>query len=174
MGFCIFLCEVFETFHFHLVPSYGHSRLRSFGLFYYLMTETETSFETWTSTFFSHIRDKVCQPKGDEVTGEWIKLHNGELNGLYSSPNILWVIKSRRMSWSGHIVRMGECREAQKVWCVNLEEREHLEEPGVDGKIILRWIFRKWDVGAWNWSIWLRIETIVGGCCKSANETWVP
>jgi hypothetical protein len=79
------------------------------------MTETKTTFENWTSTFFSHIRDKVCQPKGDEVTGEWIKLHNGELNGLYSSPNILWVIKSRRMRWSEHVVRMGECRGAQKV-----------------------------------------------------------
>jgi hypothetical protein len=47
-------------------------------------------------------------PKRDEVTGEWGKLHSEELNDLYSSPNIVWVIKSRRMRWAGHIVRMGE------------------------------------------------------------------
>jgi hypothetical protein len=76
------------------------------------MTEAETSSEIWTSTLFSHMGGKVFQPKGDEVTGEWIKLHNGELNDLYSPPNILWVIKSGRLRWSGHVVRMGECRGA--------------------------------------------------------------
>jgi hypothetical protein len=46
----------------------------------------------------------------DEVTGEWRRLHNGELNDLYCSPNIVRVIKSRRMRWAGHVVRMGEER----------------------------------------------------------------
>jgi hypothetical protein len=44
-------------------------------------------------------------------------------------------------------------------WCENLRERDDLEDPGVDGRIILRWIFRKWDVGVWTGSIWLRIRT---------------
>ena len=44
-------------------------------------------------------------------------------------------------------------------WWENLRERDHLEEPGVDGRIILRWIFRKWDMGAWTGSSWLRIWT---------------
>ena len=44
--------------------------------------------------------------KGDEVTGEWRKLHNQDLHDLYSSPTVVWVIKSRRMRWAGHVARM--------------------------------------------------------------------
>ena len=113
LGFCIFPCEVFKTFHFHLVPSRGgHSTLRSFGLLYYLITETETSSEIQTCTLFSHLGDKVFQPKEDEVKREWKKLYNEELNDLCSLPNIVWVFKSRKMRWSGHVARMGECRGA--------------------------------------------------------------
>ena len=50
---------------------------------------------------------RVFGPKKDEVTGEWKKLHNEELNDLYSLPNIVRVVKSRRMRWAGHVVRMG-------------------------------------------------------------------
>jgi hypothetical protein len=50
---------------------------------------------------------KIKRPKRDEVTGEWRKLHNGELHHLYSSPNIIRQIKSRRMRWAGHVARMG-------------------------------------------------------------------
>ena len=50
-----------------------------------------------------------------EVTGEWRRLHNEEINDLYSSPNIVRVIKSRRMRWAGHVTRMGEEREVYRV-----------------------------------------------------------
>jgi hypothetical protein len=50
---------------------------------------------------------RIFGTKRDEVTGEWRKLHNEELNDLYSSPNIVRVIKSRRMRWAGHVARMG-------------------------------------------------------------------
>jgi hypothetical protein len=53
--------------------------------------------------------------KMDKVIGEWRKLHNEELNGLYSSPNILRLIKSRRMSWAGQVARMGERRDVLRV-----------------------------------------------------------
>ena len=51
----------------------------------------------------------------DEVTGEWRRLHKDELNDLYSSPNIVRVIKSRRMRWAGHVTRMGEERGVYRV-----------------------------------------------------------
>jgi hypothetical protein len=51
----------------------------------------------------------------DEVTGEWRKLHNEELNDLYSLPNIVRVVKSRRMRWAGQVVRMGEDRSVHRV-----------------------------------------------------------
>jgi len=97
--------------------------------------------------------------KRDEVTGELRKLHNEELNDLYSSPNNFRVIKSRRMRWAGHMARMGERRGVYRGLAGNLREQEHLEDSGVDGRIILRCIFRKWDVWAWAGSSWLRIGT---------------
>jgi hypothetical protein len=54
-------------------------------------------------------------PKRDEVTGEWRKLHSEELHNLYSSPNNIKQIKSRRMRWAGHVARMGEGRNLQRV-----------------------------------------------------------
>jgi len=57
----------------------------------------------------------IFGPKRDEVRGEWRKLHNEELNDLYCSPNIVRVIKSRRMKWAGHVARMGEGRGVNRV-----------------------------------------------------------
>jgi hypothetical protein len=58
---------------------------------------------------------RIFGPKRDEVTGDWRKLHNEELHNLYSSPNIIRMIKSRRMRWAEHVVRMGEERNEYRV-----------------------------------------------------------
>ena len=93
------------------------------------------------------------------MTGKWRKLHNEELNDLYWSHNNVWVIKSRRMRWTGHVARRGIEEVNTGFWWGNLREGDHLEEPGVDGRIILRWVFMKWGVGIWTGLGWPRIET---------------
>jgi hypothetical protein len=65
--------------------------------------------------FENRVLRRVFGPKRDEVTGEWRKLHNKELNDLYSLPNIVRVVKSRRMRWAGHVARMGKNRGVYRV-----------------------------------------------------------
>ena len=65
--------------------------------------------------FEDRVLRKIFEPKRDEVTGEWRTLHNEALDGLYYSPTIIWVIKSRRMRWVGNVARMGERRGVYRV-----------------------------------------------------------
>jgi len=72
---------------------------------------------------------RIFGPKSDEVTGEWRRLHGEELNDLYSSPNIVRVIKSRRIRWAGHVARMGEERGVYRVLVGKPERRRPLGRP---------------------------------------------
>jgi len=87
--------------------------------------------------FENRVLKRIFGPRRDEVTGEWRRLHNEELNDLYSSPNIVRVIKSKRMRWAGHVARMGEERECIGSWWRNRMEGDHWGDQGVDGWIIL-------------------------------------
>ena len=93
--------------------------------------------ETWSLTlqeerklrvFENRVLRKIFEPRR-EVTGEWRRLHYEELNDLYSSPNIVRVIKSRRMRWAGHVVRMGEERGVYRVLVGKPEGRRPLGRP---------------------------------------------
>jgi hypothetical protein len=95
-------------------------------------------------------------PKRDEVTGEWRRPRNKELYALYFSPNIIRVIKSRRLRWKGHVARVGDSRGAYRVLVRKPEGRRPLERPR---RIILKLICERLDGGAWTGSIWLRIGT---------------
>ena len=72
---------------------------------------------------------RVFGPKRDEVTGEWRKLHNEELSDLYSLPNIVRVVKSRRMRWARHVARMGEGRGVHSVLVGKPDEKRLLWRP---------------------------------------------
>ena len=84
--------------------------------------------------FENMVLRRIFGSRRDEVTGEWRRLHNEELNDLYSSPNIVRVIKSRRMRWAGHVECMGVERG---VWGVMVGKPEGRRPLGVDGWIIL-------------------------------------
>jgi hypothetical protein len=98
--------------------------------------------ETWSLTlrekhrlrmFENRVLRRIFGPKRDEVTGEWRRLHNEELKDLYSSPNIVRVIKSRRMRWAGHVACMGEGRGSYRILVGRPEGRRPL------GRLWRRW-----------------------------------
>jgi len=109
--------------------------------------------------FENMVLRRIFGPRRDKVTGEWRRLHNEELSDLYSSTNIVRVIKSRRMRWTGHVARMGVEKGAYRVLVGNRRERDHWGDLGIDVWIILGWISRRWDVGIWTGLGWPRIGT---------------
>jgi len=99
--------------------------------------------ETWSLTLWEERKLRVFEnmvlrrifgPRKDEVKGEWRRLHNEELNDLYPSPNIVRVIKSRRMRWAGHVARMGEERGVYRVLVGKPEGKRPL------GRLRRRWV----------------------------------
>jgi hypothetical protein len=81
----------------------------------------------------------------DSYSFFYIILHNEKLKGLYSSPNIVRVIKSRKMRWAWHVARMGEGRGVYRVPVGKPKSKSLLGRPSVDVRITLGWTFRRWD-----------------------------
>jgi hypothetical protein len=79
----------------------------------------------------------IFEPKREEVTGSWRKLHNEELHNLYSSPSIIRMIKSRRIRLAGHVARMGRREVHIRYWWESQKERDHWEDQDVGGWTIL-------------------------------------
>jgi hypothetical protein len=76
--------------------------------------------------FENGVLRRIFGPKRDKVTGEWRRVHNEVLNDLYSSSDIIWVIKMRRMSWAGHVARIGESKDAYRILIRRPEGRRPL------------------------------------------------
>jgi len=113
--------------------------------------------ETWSLTlreerrlrvFENRVLRRVFGPKRDEVTEEWRKLYNEELSHLYSSPNIVRVVKSRRMRWTGHVVRMGEGRGVYRVLVGKPERKRPMGRPRL----------------RWEDNIKVDLQEVGGGC----------
>jgi hypothetical protein len=98
--------------------------------------------------FENRVLRQVFGPKRDEVTGEWRKLHKEELNDPYSLPNIVQVVKSRRMRWAEHVARMGEDRGVDRVLVGKPEEKRPLGRPR-----------RRWED-----NIKMDLQKVGGGC----------
>jgi len=102
--------------------------------------------------FENRVLRRVFGPKSDEVTGEWRKLHNEELSDLYSLPNIVRVVKSRRMRWAGHVARMGQEKGVHRVLVGKPEGKRPLGRPRC----------------RWEDNIKMDLQEVEGGC-----EDWM-
>jgi hypothetical protein len=116
--------------------------------------------ETWSLTvreehrlrvFENRVLRRTFGPERDEVTEEWRKLYSGELRNLYSSPDIIRQIKSRRMRWAGHVARMGEGRKVYRVLEGNPEGKRPLGRPRLSWEDGIKMYTREIACGSVEW-----------------------
>jgi hypothetical protein len=112
--------------------------------------------------FENRVLRGISGPKRDEVTGEWRKLHSGELHNLYSSPNIKRQIKSRKVRWARHVARMGGKRNMYRVLTGKPEGKRPLEGPRCRWEYGMKIDLREIGWGLWSGFTWLRIWTVGG------------
>jgi hypothetical protein len=135
--------------------------------------------ETWCLTqreehrlrvFENRVLRRIFRTKGDEVTGEWGRLYKKELNNLYSSPNIIRVIKSRRMRWAGHVARMGEWRGAYRILVGRPEGRRPLGRPRRRWEDNIKMDLQEVGLGVMDWIDMTQDRGMWRGCFESGNE----
>jgi hypothetical protein len=105
--------------------------------------------------FENRVLRRIFGPETDEVTGQWRKLHNEELHNLYSSPDIIRQVKSRRMRWAGHVARMGDVRKVYKVLAGKPEGKRPLERPRRRWEDGIRMDLREIGLGG---VVWIRLS----------------
>jgi hypothetical protein len=109
--------------------------------------------------FGDRVLSRIFGPKRAEVTGEWRKLHSGDLHNLYSSSNIIRQIKSRKRRWVEHVAHMEEKKKCTRFWWESQKERDRSEDAGVNGKMGSKSILRRLAERVWSGFTWLRIGT---------------
>jgi hypothetical protein len=101
--------------------------------------------ETWSLTlreehrlraFEDSVLRRIFGPKREEVTVQWRELYSGELHNLYSPPDIIRQIKSRRMRWAGHVASMGGGETCTGFWWESPKEEDHMKDQGLGGRMI--------------------------------------
>jgi hypothetical protein len=112
--------------------------------------------------FGNRVLRRIFGPKKDEVTGEWRKLHNGEIHNLYSSPDIIRHIKSRRMRWARHVARMAEGRNVYRVLVGKPKGKRPLERPRCRWEDGIKMDLREIGWGVCSGFTWLSIGTVGG------------
>jgi len=137
--------------------------------------------ETWSLTtreerrlrvFESRVLRRVFGPKRDEVTGELRKLHNEELNDLYS-PSIVWVIKSRRTRWAEHVVRVGEGRAKYRVLVGKPEGRRPLVRPRLRWEDNIKMDLQEVGCGVMHWiELAEDRDRLHYRICECGNKAW--
>jgi len=125
------------------------------------------------SVFENRVLRRVFGSKRDKVTGEWGKLHNEELRDLYSLPNIVRVVKSRRMRWAGHVVRMGEGRGVHRALVGKPEGKRPLGRPRRRWEDIIKMDLREMGGGG-DWMELVQDRDRWRALVNTVMNLWVP
>jgi hypothetical protein len=120
--------------------------------------------------FENRVLRRIFGPKRDEVTGEWRKLHSEELHNLYSSPDIIRQVKSRRMRWAEHVARMGEERKMYKVLVGKPEGKRPLGRPRRRWEDGIRMDLKEIGLGRCGLDSTVSEQGPEAGCCECGDE----
>jgi hypothetical protein len=120
--------------------------------------------------FENRLLNRIFWCKRDKVTGEWRRVHNGQLNDLYSSPNIIRMIKSRRTRRAGYVARMGDRRVAQRGLVRKPEGKRSLGRPRCRREDNIKIDLQEVGWGARTGLLWLRTGTCAERICECGND----